>query len=236
MKLLELSLWSIIALSSPPLVMGLTAGILMILLGVTGTRISKMRKPLLFWAVMALTITLTAGLNGTSAGIEISGRVRPFSLEGLKSGALRSVRLLTVLMAGQLLSATTDPADLSAAVRKMLFFLPSSWSSAMATAISLTLAFIPRILDEAIIIRDAAYSRGLDSRRSPLRRSVSLGLPLAEATLRRVDLTTEALISRCYSENPTPPDLHLRISDIIKTLAVILPALILRIIIPFILQ
>jgi len=236
MKLLELSLWSIIALASPPVVMGLTAGILIILLGISGTRISRMRKPLLFWAVMALTITLTAGLNGTSDGIELSNRVLPFSLEGLKSGALRSARLLTVLMAGQLLSATTDPADLSAAVRKILFFLPTSWSSAMATAISLTLAFIPQILDEAGIIRDAAFSRGLGSRRSPLRRSVSLGLPLAEATLRRADLTTEALLSRCYSENPTPPELHLRISDILKALAVILPPLILRLTIPIFLQ
>jgi energy-coupling factor transporter transmembrane protein EcfT len=231
MKLLELSLWSIIALSSPPAVMGLAAVILIILLGISGTRISRLKKPLLFWSVMALTITITAGLSGAAAGIEISGRVLPFSREGLYSGMLRSARLLTVLMAGQLLSATTDPADLSAAVRKILFFLPSSWSSAMAAAISLTLAFIPQILDEAGIIRDAAFSRALGSRRSPLRRSVSLGLPLAEATLRRADSTTEALLSRCYSENPTPPELRLKIADILKTLAVILPLLILRFIV-----
>lgn len=228
LKLLELSLWSIMALASSPEVMGIIALILIVLLGISGTRISRMRKPLIFWAIMAFTIILTAGLNDSAGSLNrlVIGRCSlPFYPEGLARGALRSARLLTVLMAGQLLSATTDPSDLAAALRKIFFFLPSSWSSSLATAISLTLAFIPRILDEAAIIRDAAFSRGLGSRRSSLRRLVSLGLPIAEVTLRRTDLTTEALLSRCYSDNPTTPELHIRIRDLLLSLGVILPPL-----------
>jgi len=228
LKLLELSLWSIMALASSPGVMGIIALILIVLLGISGTRISRMRRPLVFWAIMAFTIILTAGLSGGTGSAErlaIGSYSLPFYPEGLARGALRAARLLTVLMAGQLLSATTDPSDLAAALRKILFFLPSSWSSSLTTAISLTLAFIPRILDEAAIIRDAAFSRGLGSRRSPLRRLVSLGLPMAEATLRRADLTTEALLSRCYSENPTLPELHIKRSDLLLILGVILPPL-----------
>ena len=226
LKLLELSLWSIMALTSSPEVMGVIALILIVLLGISGTRISRMRKPLVFWAIMAFTIILTAGSSGGTGSADrlvIGSCSLPFNPEGLARGALRAARLLTVLMAGQLLSATTDPSDLAAALRKILFFLPSSWSSSLATAISLTLAFIPRILDEAAIIRDAAFSRGLGSRRSPLRRMVSLGLPMAEATLRRADLTTEALLSRCYSENPTLPELRIKIRDLLLSLGVIVP-------------
>ena len=118
---------------------------------------------------------------------------------------------------------STDPADLAGAVRKITFFLPSSWSGSLATAISLTLAFIPRILDEGATIRDAAFSRGLGSRRSIYRRAVALGLPMAEATIRQADITAEALLSRCYTDSPTSPELRLRFSDVLLTVAVILP-------------
>ena len=115
-----------------------------------------------------------------------------------------------MLLAGQLLAATTDPGDLAGAVRSLTGFLPSRWSASLAMAISLTISFIPRIMDEAATIRDAAMSRGLGLRRSILRRAVSLALPMAEATLRRADITTDALISRSYTENPTPPDLKIQ--------------------------
>jgi energy-coupling factor transporter transmembrane protein EcfT len=90
-------------------------------------------------------------------------------------------------------------------------------------AISLTISFIPRIMDEAATIRDAAMSRGLGLRRSILRRAVSLALPMAEVTLRRADITTDALLSRSFTENPTPPDLKYRRSDVLLFLAVTIP-------------
>ncbi len=223
LKLLELALWSILALIGPPVVMGCIALTVVILLGISGTGIRRMKKPLLFWAIMAAAIVLTAGLSEKAAPLIVIGRPLPFSRNGLVSGALRAARLLTVLLAGQLLAATTDPADLAGAVRKITFFLPLSWSGSLATAISLTLAFIPRILDEGATIRDAAFSRGLGSSRSVFRRAVTLGLPMAEATIRRADLTTEALLSRCYTDNPTSPEFRLRVTDVLLTLIVILP-------------
>lgn len=227
LKLLEIILWSIMALAARPFVMGCIAMIIMILLGVSGVGIKRMRKPLLFWVIMATAIIISAGLSDKSIPLIVNGIVLPLGKSGLISGSLRAARLLTVLLAGQLLTATTDPADLAGAVRKLTFFLPRSWSGTLATAISLTLAFIPQILDEAATVRDAAYSRGLGARRSILRRAVSLGLPIAEATIRRADLSSEALLSRCYTDTPTTPDIHIRPFDIPVTLAVILPPLLL---------
>ena len=216
LKLLELALWSILALGAAPLVMAGISVLLLVLHVTSGSKFSRMKKPLLFWGIMAVVIILAAGLSDQS---------KPFSSAGLITGALRAARLLTVLLAGQLLAATTDPADLAGAVRKITCFLPSSWSGSLATAISLTLAFIPRILDQGATIRDAAFSRGLGSRKSVFRRAISLGLPMAEGTIQQADRTSEALISRCYVDNPTAPDIRITFLDLILTIVVILPPL-----------
>lgn len=225
LKLLEIVLWSVLALAGRPLVMGCIALIILILLVDSGVGLKRMRKPLLFWAIMAAAIILSAGLSDKSLPLDIGGIVLPFGKAGLVSGSLRAARLLTVLLAGQLLTATTDPADLAGAIRKLTGFLPASWSGSLATAISLTLAFIPQILDEGATVRDAAFSRGLGARRSILRRAVALGLPIAEATIRRADVTSEALLSRCYTDTPTSPDIHIETFDLPITMAVILPPL-----------
>jgi energy-coupling factor transporter transmembrane protein EcfT len=201
--------WSILALSAAPEVMAVTAGVLVLLHAVAGTRIRRMRKALLFWVLMAGAIIISSGLGDA----------------GVLAGAIRSARLLTVLLAGQLLASTTDPADLAGALRRLTAVLPSSWSGTLATAVSLTLAFIPRLLDEGATVRDAAFSRGLGERKSILRRSLSLGLPLAEATLRGADTVSEALLSRCYVDNPTPPDLKITKNDLYCSLLGILPPL-----------
>ncbi len=223
LKLLELAFWSVLALAADPLVMATIAIILVVLHGASGTRVRQMRKPLMFWFVMALAIVVTAGLSDKTAPLIVAGRALPLGRTGLISGALRAARLLTILLAGQLLAATTDPADLAGAVRKVTFFLPPSWSGTLATAISLTLAFIPQILDEAATIRDAAFSRGLGGRRSVFRRALTLGLPMAEATIRRADVTTEALLSRCYTHNPSSPDLKIKPFDVTLTMLVVFP-------------
>lgn len=229
LKLLEIILWSVLALASAPLVMGCIALILITLLRVSDVGLKRMRKPLMFWAIMAIAIILSAGLSDRTNPLSFDGLVLPFGRNGLISGSLRAARLLTVLLAGQLLTATTDPADLAGAVRKLTGFLPSSWSGTLATAISLTLAFIPQIMDEAATVRDAAFSRGLGGHRSILRRALALGLPVADATIRRADLSSEALLSRCYTDTPTAPDIQLRSFDIPLTLSVILPPLLLSV-------
>lgn len=218
-------LWSILALSAAPGVMGVTAGVLMVLHAIAGTRIRRMRKALLFWVLMAGAIVVSSGLGDTASPLVLGGWTLPLGRAGLLAGAIRSARLLTVLLAGQLLASTTDPADLAGALRRLTAVLPSSWSGTLATAVSLTLAFIPRLLDEGATVRDAAFSRGLGERKSILRRSVSLGLPLAEAALRGADTVSEALLSRCYIDHPTPPDLTITKTDLYCSLLGLLPPL-----------
>ena len=226
LKILELGVWSALALAGDAVVVAAVFLTLTVLHLMAGTRFRRLARPLIFWLVMAMAIILAAGSADTGPGIRIIGRELPLSREGLTVGALKAARLLTVLLAGQLLASTTDPADLAEAVRRVTRFLPRIWSAALASAFSLTLTFVPLILDEAATIRDAAFSRGLGQRRSILRRAVSLGLPMAEATLRRADRTAEALIARGYVPDPTPGDIRIHIQDGLATVLVLLPAVI----------
>ena len=212
-KLFELTFWTISALAGPPLTLGVTGLLLILLHGLAGSRVRRFRKPLLFWLAMALTILAAGGLAESEPPLVLFGWSTPFGTPGLLTGGLRALRLLVVLLAGQLLAAATDPADLADAVRRITSFLPGNWSGALAAAISLTITCIPRLLDEAATVSDAALSRGLGERRSVFRWALSFALPLAEATLHRADLITEALLSRRFVHNPTPPTLRVTVRD-----------------------
>ncbi len=212
-KLMEMIFWTVSALmgSIPTLI---TTGMILTLIhGLAGSRIRIFRKPLCFWMIMSLAILAAGGLAEPQPPFIIFHWPTPFGIPGLVTGGLRSLRLLVVLMAGQLLTATTDPADLADAVRRSFFFLPRSWSGVLATAITLTLTSIPRLLSSAAMIQDAAFSRGLGERKSIFRRALYLSLPLTTETLHRADLITEALLARCFTSNPTPTILHVKSED-----------------------
>ena len=224
LKLLELCLWSAFALAGGLWALVITGTMLVLIHGITGGTSKALMRPLAFWGVMAIAFVVFASVSHSGTPIPWIGRFLNLSMEGALIGGLRAFRLLVVLLAGQLMAATTDPGDFAAALRKLTAFLPKRWSGALATAVSLTISFLPRIFDESATIRDAALGRGLEQRRSILRRSISLGLPLAEATLRRADLTAEALLSRCYVDDPTPPEMQITRQDLLATTLVILPS------------
>ena len=213
LKLAELAAWSILALAGSPWTLAAVGVILVAFHAAAGTPLRRMRRPLLFWTAMAAAIVTASGFAEPAPPLTVGNLALPVGKAGLVTGALRAGRLLAVLLAGQLLASATDPAELAGAVRKITAFLPKRWSGALASALTLTLSFLPLILDEAATVRDAAVSRGLRNRRSIFRRASALALPMAEAALRRADLTTDALLSRCITDDPTEPDLFLRPSD-----------------------
>ena len=227
LKILELILWSIIAFSGNPLSLAILVGILVTLHLAVGRRISDLKRPLIFWLFMAAGMILGSGLSDSGTTRIPIPRLNTFELpmggDGLLLGAFKSAKLLVVLLAGQFLAATTDPSHLSDAVYRISWFLPKRWRGAVATSIALTLGFIPLIFDESATARDAAFSRGLGLRRSVFRRALALGLPMVEGTLRRADITSEALLSRCISEEPTRSESHLKSVDFLLLLAVVLP-------------
>ena len=222
-KLLELVLWSIAALTGRPVLLGIIGIQLVISHAMAKSRIRQFRRPFLFWLVVALAMGVGNGLAETEPPFVLLGWTSPFGIQGLTHGLLKALRLLLMMMAGQLLAATTDPSNLAVAIRRIMFFLPNSWAGSLSMAVSLCIGFIPCLLDEAASVSDAAVSRGIESRRSIFRRALYLGLPLSEATIRRAETTADAMISRCYRPDATPLPLAVKGVDWVLIAACVLP-------------
>ncbi len=209
-KLLELALWSIAALTGAPALLVIIGIQLVVFHAMARSRIRRFRRPFLFWLAVALAMGVGSGLAEAQPPLIFFGWISPFGTQGLAHGLLKALRLLLMLTAGQLLASTTDPGDMAAAIRRIMFFLPNSWSGPLAMAAALCIGFIPCLLDEAASVSDAAVSRGIESRRSIFSRALCLGLPLSEATIRRAEITADAMISRCYRPDATPLPLTVR--------------------------
>jgi len=244
LKLLELLVWSVLTLVAKPPVIALIGLITVLMHIFAKTRLTTLRRPLGFWLIMSIAMVLVGGLSDVESRLSLGAITLPLGRDGLLVGTLRSARLLVLLLAAELLAATTDPWDLAAAIRRVFVFLPMRWRGGLAAAISLTLAFIPMLLDEAATVRDAALCRGLWGRgrkrtgragtirrgfRAELifgglfRRALVLSLPMASAALRRADVCAEALLSRCYVDNPTAVQSKLALFDLPLALVLITP-------------
>ena len=79
-------------------------------------------------------------------------------------------------------------------------------AEALAMMVSLALRFLPTLLEEFALIRDAQQARGADYRTGSLKqrlRAVSaLTLPLILGTFRRADALVEAMEARGYRPGP----------------------------------
>ncbi len=125
----------------------------------------------------------------------------PASGEALDAAALTCWRLLLVLCFATLFTFVTRPKDLQDAL--VWFLKPFSFIPArrIALMVSLTLRFLPLIMDNADDVRMATRSRLGHQRRNPFQRIRFFALPLFRRSLLRADQTALALAARGYNEN-----------------------------------
>ncbi len=124
--------------------------------------------------------------------------------EGLSLGLVYSVRLILLIILAALLTLTTSPIELTDALEKMLgplkrFKVPTHEIVMMLT---LSLRFIPTLLEEALRLKNAQMSRGATFDGSLVQRIksiVPLILPLFISAFRRADDLALAMDSRCYT-------------------------------------
>ena len=134
--------------------------------------------------------------------------------EGLYSGLLYSWKLLTLLILSNNLISSTDTVAVYGAVYRLLKPLPFISAGHAAVMVSLTISFIPLIFDQYLECRDAYNSRLGSRGRNPLRKIFSAAFPLVQNTIFRADELALAMESRCYSENPTLPEMKIKKADI----------------------
>ena len=123
---------------------------------------------------------------------------------GCGSGFFLALRILLLVSAAGLLTATTAPVALADGIEDLLSPLKRVRFPAHEVAMMMTIAlrFIPTLGEEAEKIKGAQAARGADfSEGGPLRRARSLLpvlVPLTVGAFRRADELAEAMESRGY--------------------------------------
>ena len=127
----------------------------------------------------------------------------PLTGAGLHQGLFFSARLAAVVVTASLLTLTTSPMDLTSGLERLFgplrrFGFPAH---EMAMMVSITLRFIPVLLEEADRLRRAQLARGADFSGNILRRArnlIPLLVPLFLSAFARADRLALAMESRCY--------------------------------------
>lgn len=170
---------------------------------------------LLFCVVVARTLTtpgdplLPGGVAFATSLIEIL----PMSWQGLVAGFLLAMRLLLVALLGLLLTLTTRPSHLRAAVEWLLAPIPFIPHRQVATMVGLLVRFIPVILNQAAEVGEALRARAIDNRTNSWKRMTALAMPLLRRTFVTADRLAMAMEARCYGNERTTHPFQMTPSD-----------------------
>lgn len=134
----------------------------------------------------------------------VPGTALVITREGASLGGIYVVRLALLILYAALLTLCTSPLELTDALERLSrplkrFGVPTHELSLMLT---LSLRFIPTLLEEAQRIRNAQLSRGArftGSLRHRVRSLLPLLVPLFVSAFRRADELALAMDARCYS-------------------------------------
>ncbi len=165
-----------------------------------------------FWPVVRAVQALTV-LIALSAVLQLFGapgnpiwQWGPLKIsdEGLRAGTMLSARLIYFGLISALLGVTTSALQLADGLEGILLPLAKLRVPVRGLALmfSVSLRFVPLILDEADAIIKAMRARGLDPAEGSLaeraRKIVRVLVPLLRNTLLRAEALAEAMAARCY--------------------------------------
>jgi len=126
-----------------------------------------------------------------------------FTQEGIYQGVFYAVRIGILILLASLLTLTTAPMSLTDAIERFLspFRRIGLPAHEIALMISISLRFIPTLIEEADRIRKAQLARGSRFDGSLIRRIQSIIpiiIPLFISTFRRANELAVAMDARCY--------------------------------------
>ena len=153
------------------------------------------------WILLAFT--LVYHVFSSSKGIIHFGPMRLSSV-GLRRGVILSVRLILLLWFSSLLTLTTPPMRLGEALVRLLAPLRvlKFPVDELAMMLMVALRFVPTLLQEAVILREAQWMRGSSLGRASfsrrLQEAASLLMPLLLGAIRKAEDLAEAMVSRGY--------------------------------------
>ncbi len=165
----------------------------------TGVFVRSIRPMLVFFVfIFLMHLFLT---EGDPSPIFQIGVIRP-TFEGLVAGTLITARFVLLILFASLLTATTRSTMITNGIERLLRPLPlkrfgiSSFD--IATMMSLSIRFVPVLLDNARQIRYAQIARGLDTRHNMFRTVSTTITPMIRESISTADELAIAMESRCY--------------------------------------
>ncbi len=166
----------------------------------TGVFIRSIRPMLVFFTfIFLMHLFLTEGNP-----IFRIGAIRP-TFEGLTAGTLITAKFVLLILFASLLTATTRSTMITNGIERLLRPLPINRiglsSFDIATMMSLSIRFVPVLLDNARQIRYAQIARGLDTRHNMFRTASTTITPMIRESVSTADELATAMESRCYQGN-----------------------------------
>lgn len=212
---------SIIILTVSPLtsiLIGLALFLLIFICGISLRTIGQALKPLLFFIVLIFLVhaLFTGGdslFTVPYIGLSLSGT-------GLEQGFFVSWRFLCLIVAAVLLTMTTQPSRMIAAVKFYLY--PLKWLHIpvdnIAVMIMLALRLMPVLLTEKDRIETARRARGYNARRLSfmlhIRAFLSFSTRILLGVFVRADELAAAMEARNYHLAPRTSFVELRLSNV----------------------
>jgi len=163
--------------------------------------IFKNLRPFIWLFVLTMIIHLFWTSGEMITKIPVLGL--SITLEGLSLGLKYSFRLALLIILAALLTLSTSPIELTDALEKILKPLKRLRvpTHEIVMMLTLSLRFIPTLIEEAQKIKNAQISRGASFEGNVIDRiksTIPLILPLFISAFRRADDLALAMDSRCY--------------------------------------
>jgi energy-coupling factor transporter transmembrane protein EcfT len=113
---------------------------------------------------------------------------------------VRVVRFLQIYFLGIVITTVTDPGELGWAFYILTRWIPFFPAKRLKTLVTLTLLFLPLIMDESLTVDRAAKCRCFHRRKNPVIRLKYRVEPLIEGIFRKSEEISRAMAARCYGE------------------------------------
>jgi len=206
-KLFALSLLSISTLKAGffPLIMMI--GLLFLIIRGEGKRSGRLLMELKYFFILLFFVLGARALTTPGDPLFVLFNLE-VSIQGLKHGGLICTRFFTIMLMGIVFASTTKPSLVKSGVEWFLKPVPFIPEKQAAVMIMLFLRFMPLILEQAKIIKDAHKARCADLEKNPVKKAVRLAVPLLKKTFLSADQLAAAMASRSYSQQRTDPEFY----------------------------
>lgn len=162
--------------------------------------ILKGLRPILFIIIFAFIINLFF----TPGEVIFEYKFISITLEGLEMALFMAIRLIYLILGTSLLTLTTQPIKLTDGIESLLtpFKRIGLPAHELAMMMTISLRFIPTLLEEADKIMKAQQARGADFKSGNIvqraKNLIPLLVPLFVSAFKRADDLAMAMEARCY--------------------------------------